>query len=221
MYIDLNNNPQMPQVLRVNAASKSTRAPSKTPSTQRKDEGIMLEDIYEANADDSLLIFIKMPAYSYLGEEDIVKKKVRSYSAVCLQDCELYTLDRIEIETIIREEYPLIYERLVKTVLEKDHIDYNNKLELIDIYQKFADVDEGKIANTLTVQDMRCLDDVPDLRWLYEEALVHHPVEVLLNTFDSENGGVDSSNQKQYLSFEQVNDQGIQDLYDMLKGSVW
>lgn len=185
----------------------------------KKEDAIKLEDMYEPNPDEQLLIFRKMPCYSYFGEEDIVKKKVRSFSAVCVQDCEMYTLDKIEVETIIKEEYPLIYEKIVKIVLEKDNNDYYTKISLIDIYQKFADVEEGRVANTLTVQDMKCLDEVPDLMMLYQESLVHHPVEVLLNTFDSETGALNSPDPRKSLAFEEVQDQGILDLYEQLKGS--
>ena len=129
-----------------------------------------------------------MKEYSYFGEEDIIKKGPRSFSAVCINDCEFYTLDKIEMETIIKEEYPLLYEKLVTIVAQKGKKDLQTKKDLLQIYKKFdKDIDENKFDNTLSVQDMKLMDDVPTLEELYEEAIVYHPVEVLLNSFNSEN----------------------------------
>ena len=73
------------------------------------------------------MIFRKHGSYSYFGEEDIIKKKSRSCNAVCVTDCEMYTLDKVELENIIKSEYPMIYETITKHVLEKENNDFATK----------------------------------------------------------------------------------------------
>lgn len=180
MYIDLNDTPGVKRQHR--NKNKDLRSPSKMAGSKRE---IPNATVYEKDPLEQLLIFRHMRNFSYFGEEDIIKRKPRTYTAVCITDCEFFTLDKIEIETIIKEEYPLIYEKLVQTVAEKGRRDFQTKKDLLQIYKKFADVDENKFDSTLTVQDMKLLDDVPSLEELYSEAIVFHPVEILLNTFNS------------------------------------
>lgn len=175
LYIDLNENDKSPM----------RRALKPTASTPGKRD-LNTTSMYQRDSFEQLLVFRKLKDFSYFGEEDIIKKKARSFSAVCSTDCEFYTLDKIEMETIIKEEYPLLYEKYTAVVAEKGRRDFQNKKELLAIYKKFAAVDENKFENTLTDQSTKLMDDVPSLEDLYSEAIVFHPVEVLLNTFDSE-----------------------------------
>ena len=158
---------------------------SKTSSTKKRVKvEDRIEDIYHHNPADKIMIFRKHINYSYFGEEDIIKKKSRSCNAVCTTDCEMYTLDKVELENIIKSEYPLIYETITKYVLEKENKDYATKKQLVDIYQQFDEIDLDKLTNTLTVAEEKCVDDVPDLRDIYQESIVKHPIEILLGTFD-------------------------------------
>lgn len=161
-------------------------SPLKPLKSVSKAKQLATGSIYEKDSQEQLLIFRQMKDHSYFGEEDIIKKKSRSFSAICCTDCEFYTLDKIEMETIIKEEYPLIYEKFVSIVGEKGRRDLQTKKDLLQIYKKFAEVDENKFDSTLTVQDTKLMDEVPSLEDLYKEAIVFHPVELLLNTFNSE-----------------------------------
>ena len=53
------------------------------------------EEVFRKTGDQQVMVMRNLITYSYFGEEDILKKKSRSYNAVCTSDCELYTLDKI------------------------------------------------------------------------------------------------------------------------------
>lgn len=55
----------------------------------------ILDDEFDESNDQKLMVVRKHGNYSYFGEEDIIKKQSRKYNAVCLRDCELYTLDKL------------------------------------------------------------------------------------------------------------------------------
>jgi hypothetical protein len=178
-----------------------------------------LEDIYEESPEQKILIFRKHGAFAYFGEEDIIKVKNRSCNAVCIEDCELYTLDKNEIENIIRAEYPLIYSNILDIVTKKELTDYENKKALVNIFQQFTEIDYDKIANTLTVQDIKNPDEIPTLQDLYEESIVKHPIEVLLNTFTSKNDQEEMLNNSD-LPIDELTKPDIKELYKMLQDTI-
>lgn len=91
---------------------------------------------------------------------------------------------------------------------------------MIDVYSKFSDLDVDRIGNTLTVAEIKDIEEVPELETFYQEALVKHPVEVLLDSFqDSPTTAGDSSLEIDRESTE-FKKSGIDELYNLLKSNI-
>lgn len=185
-----------------------------------------LEDMYHHNPEERILIFRRHGNYSYFGEEDIMRMRNRSCNAVCTKDCELYTLDKIvmfalpqELENIIKQEYPLIFDKICDRVLEKESRDAENKKNLLEVYSNFAELEMDRLMNTLTVAEIRDAEEVPPLESLYQHSIVKHPVETLLDTFNDKNYNIDEPSEKSDLELSEVMSDGVEELYSILKSS--
>lgn len=165
-----------------------------------------------------ILIFRKHGEFSYFGEEDIIKKKPRGYFAFCSSDCDILTLDKIDFENIVRKEFPIIYQKLRKNLKKKEEIDYENKKKFLDIYRRFSEIDEERLLNTLTVADVQSFDEVPPLEVFLEAAKITHPIEVLLNSFNSEKESADEDSDFSEEGGQVSKD--IDTLYNMLRSTV-
>lgn len=98
LYVDLNSNGGGRRKTQLKKKSNFPIGKSKTGKESSRfslamDSG--LEEIYEPNPEEKVLVFRKHTKHSYFGEEDIIKMKQRSYNAVCTEDCDMYTLDKI------------------------------------------------------------------------------------------------------------------------------
>jgi hypothetical protein len=128
-----------------------------------------------------------------------------------------------ELENLIKVEYPLIYENFLQRVLEKENRDFENKKELLDLYQQFSDIDVDRLSNTLTVADIKYIEEAPSLQFLFDEAKVVHPIEELLDTFkhvpgeEEEKAGVSDNSE---LDFSDAISSGVEDLYGELKSNL-
>lgn len=117
-------------------------------------------------------------------------------------------------------EYPLIYENLLHRVLEKENRDFENKKELLDLYQQFSDIDVDRLSNTLTVADIKYIEEAPSLKFLFEEAKVVHPIEELLDTFKHSQADEEEKQEASEFSeldYSEAVSSGVEDLYDELK----
>lgn len=106
-------------------------------------------------------------------------------------------------------------------MLEKENRDFENKKELLDLYQQFSDIDVDRLSNTLTVADIKYIEEAPSLKFLFDEAKVVHPIEELLGTFKSpaeEEEKVEVSESSE-LEYSDAISSEVEDLYDALKSS--
>ena len=87
----------------------------------------------------------------------------------------------------------------------------------MDIYQGFVEIDIDRLTNTMTVQDARCIDEMPTMRALFEESKVKHPTEILLSTFKSNQYDNDDDWEESDLDLEEVQSKGIDELYKNLQ----
>ena len=68
---------------------------SSAPAPNQTNGEIQYDDIYTEDENKRILIFRSHGKNSYFGEEDIIKMNHRSFNAVCVEDTEIYTLDKV------------------------------------------------------------------------------------------------------------------------------
>ena len=123
-----------------------------------------------------------------------------------------------ELENVVKEEYPLVYERIYKTVIDKEYKDFEMRKVLFELYQQFTNIDVDKFTNTLTVADIKHMEDAPSMEELFSRAVVNHPMEELLNNFKNGNQPSDKEScDNSDIEFDDIKSEGIDALYEQLE----
>ena len=123
-----------------------------------------------------------------------------------------------ELENVVKEEYPLVYERIYKTVIDKEYKDFEMRKVLFELYQQFTNIDVDKFTNTLTVADIKHMEDAPSMEELFSRAVVNHPMEELLNNFKNGNQHSDKEScDNSDIEFDDIKSEGIDALYEQLE----
>ena len=162
-------------------------------------------DSNEVNLGNNMVEIEQFNDLCYLGETDVFFKRNRQNYAVASEECHLMILSRTELEGIIQDEFPHVYQELQKASIMRQarltaRID--NMSSLFKSKSINRTIDQNLMDDRTNTKSATGLNKAEDL---YYKSLTAYPIEDLIG----EEACLNPS-----LTFDEVNSRGIELLYN-------
>lgn len=157
-----------------------------------------------------LMMIGKYSTNSYVGEDDILFQRDRATVAMAIRKTSLMVLSKIDMETIIQEEFPHIYGQIKKLALDRAIKELETTQKIDEIGRKENDYYEPHDTTRKNKRTDLDIHKQTHLLTMYEQSLDSFPLEQLIGA---------SADLEEPLPLKKLGDEEMVNLLTNLQGS--
>lgn len=158
-----------------------------------------------------LMMIGKYSTNSYVGEDDILFQRDRATVAMAIRKTSLMVLSKIDMETIIQEEFPHIYGQIKKLALDRAIKELETTQKIDEIGRKENDYYEPHDTTRKNKRTDLDIHKQTHLLTMYEQSLDSFPLEQLIGA---------SADLEEPLPLKKLGDEEMVNLLTNLQGSI-
>lgn len=145
-----------------------------------------IKDFKEIEITNEIYVLNEFVEDSYLGEIEVFNKKKRQYYAIANRETHLMVLSKSDMESIIKEEFPQVYQDLRETADKRLEVDMDKQREIESIlmkmnYENTLRRDQSNYSDTSTLlqEEVNTYGTIT-LDVLHERAKNSFPIEEMI-----------------------------------------
>lgn len=158
-----------------------------------------------------LMMVGKYGANSYVGEDDILFQRDRATVAMATKKTSLMVLSKVDMETIIQEEFPHIYGQIKKLALDRAIKELETTQKIDEIGRKENDYYESHDPSRKNKRTELEIHKQTHLRTMYEQSLDSFPLEQMIGA---------SADLEDPLPLKKLGDDEMVNLLTNLQGKI-